>query len=137
MSLFKNMKKKNIIFCHPCFEKMKKYLAIWQFSTHPRYVRVCGKLPNLLNLASVSQKIVPGNISDAAGLPQSYLCISEWSNFGSRPKIGIYCHLIFYLLSFLPTVTTLATPCCEQYTVSEKSILSRNGDTLSPVELIV
>ena len=34
---------------------------------------------------------------------------STW-NFGSRPKIGIYGHLIFYLLSFWPTVTALATP---------------------------
>ena len=48
-------------------------------------------------------------------LSSQHLCIfavvqSTW-NFGSRPKIGIGIgHLIFYLLSFWPTITALAAP---------------------------
>ena len=48
-----------------------------------------------------------GNISDAAGLPQSRLRILEWTlNFGSRPKIWISGHFIFYLINKLINIAS-------------------------------
>ena len=60
-------------------------LGVWGFLEN------CETSPKRLQSLKTS---VDGNISDAAGLPQSRLCILEWSNrnFGSRLKNGIYGH---------------------------------------------
>ena len=48
-----------------------------------------------------------GGISEPGFFPHAAMLTSI---FCSRPKIGFFGHLIFYLLSFWPTVTALTTP---------------------------
>ena len=68
-----------------------------------------------LSLVIFSSFTILANFLTILTIPSSqHLCIftvvqSTW-NFGSRPKIGIYEHFIFYILSFWPTVTALVTP---------------------------
>ena len=57
---------------------------VWQFSINPWCVRVYGKLPNLTNLASVSENRGSRKYFRCSCLAQGRLCILEWSN---RPEI--------------------------------------------------
>jgi len=53
--LQKSEKKNILFFAHFHSKILLKDYDFWQFSTHPGYVRVCGKLPN-------RSKITPGGL---------------------------------------------------------------------------
>ena len=88
-------------------------LGVWGF------LKNCQTSQNWLQFLKTS---VDGNISDAAGIPQSRLCILEWSN---RPEIlvpGLKLEFMNALLStfydFDQPLLCWRPPCREQYTVS-------------------
>ena len=92
----KNVKK--ILFSNsPVLRNWSHFWEVWQFSTHPRCVRVCGKLPNLPNMASVSQNRGVRKYLRCSCLTQGRLCILEWSNW--------------------PEILRWRSPCRELYTV--------------------
>ena len=113
---------------YTCFEKLKPYLgglAIFHTSSVCEGVRKVAK-PHKFGFSFPKQgsaEIFKMHLFNTG--PVVHLRVVQLNrNFGSKPKIGIYGHLIFYLLSFWPTVTALATPLTprQQYTVSEYSI---------------
>jgi hypothetical protein len=56
LNFFLQKSEKNILFfAHFHSKILLKDYDFWQFSTHPGYVRVCGKLPN-------RSKIAPGGL---------------------------------------------------------------------------
>ena len=65
----------------PVLRNWSHFWEVWQFSTHPRCVRVCGKLPNLPNMASVSQNRGVRKYLRCCCLTHVRLCILEWSNW--------------------------------------------------------
>ena len=117
------LREKIINFCTTLFWEAEAIFG--RFGNFPHIVGVWGceeKLPNLPNLASVSQNAEIFQMQLFNTGPVGHLRVVLLSrNFGFKPKIGIYGHLIFYLLSFWPTVTAFYH---KQYTVLEKIILS-------------
>ena len=95
---------------------------VWQFSTHPRCVRVCGKLPKLPNLASVPQNRVSRKYFRRSCLAQSRLCILEWSNWAEilAPilNFNLMATLFYTFYHFDQLLPRWRPPCREQYTVS-------------------
>ena len=92
------------------FLKVTQFVHL-SFSINPWCVRVYWKLPHLPNLSSVSQNKRTQQHFKCSWFttePVVHLRVVQLTwNFGSSPKIGICGLLIFYLLSFWPTVTTL------------------------------
>ena len=73
-----------------------------------------GNFPHILQFGFCSSKQrVPEmfQTQQFSTKPVVHLRVVQLSrNFGSKSKIGIYGHLIFYLLSLWPTITAFATP---------------------------
>ena len=66
---------------------------VWQFSINPWCVRVYGKLPNLTNLASVSENRGSRKYFRCSCLAQGRLWILEWSN---QPEILVPFQMVWF-----------------------------------------
>ena len=106
----------------PVLRNWSHFWEVWQFSTHPRCVRVCGKLPNLPNMASVSQNRGARKYLRCCCLTLVWLCILEWSNWPEILVPGLKSEFMGALFStfyhFDQPLPRWWPPCREQYTVS-------------------
>ena len=97
-----------------CFEKRKPYLGGLAIFHKPLVCEGLQKIakPHKFGFSFWKQripKIFQMQLFSTGPVVHLGVVQSTW-NFGSRPKIGIYEHFIFYILSFWPTVTALVTP---------------------------
>ena len=97
-----------------CFEKLEQYLGGLAIFHKPLVCEGLRKIakPHKFGFSIWKQripKIFQMQLFSTGPVVHLGVVQSTW-NFGSRPKIGIYEHFIFYILSFWPTVTALVTP---------------------------
>ena len=105
---------KILISAHRCFEKLKQYLGGLAIFLRPLVCEGLWKIAKSHKFGfsfSKQHRVEVFKIQLCITGPVMHLRVVQLSrNFGDKPKIGIYRHLFFYLLSFWPTVTALVTP---------------------------